>query len=137
MPGALGISGRSEGAALKALRAKGVKSAFDVGCRSAYVKRRLDPFRGLKPVSRVVDVLGGRWLPFAKRTGDTRDERRQPAMKTEEHHERPVDFETVESALSKLSRFGFAPGCMPSHGFTCCVQFGRCCSEEREEKSEE
>lgn len=58
-------------------------------------------------------------------------------MKTEEQRECLVDLDTVESVLSYLARFGCAPGCVPSHGFKCCAQFGNCCSEESESKPEE
>jgi hypothetical protein len=58
-------------------------------------------------------------------------------MKTEEQDEGLVDLDTVESVLSYLRRFGNAPGCVPSHGFKSCAEFGRCCSEKRESTAEE
>ena len=58
-------------------------------------------------------------------------------MKTEEQLEGLVDMETVESVLSYFRRFGSVPGCVPSHGFKCCAQFGRCCSEEGKDPAEE
>ena len=59
------------------------------------------------------------------------------AMKTEEHRENLVDLDTVESVLSCMGRFAYGPGCVPSHGFTCCAQFGHRCSGGTDSESEE
>ncbi len=58
-------------------------------------------------------------------------------MKAEEQQESLVELDTIEAVLSYLTRFGCAPGCMPSYGFKCCAQFGRRCSEESESEPEE
>jgi hypothetical protein len=57
-------------------------------------------------------------------------------MKSEEQVEDLVDLDTVESVLSYFGRFASAPGCVPSLGFKCCAQFGRCCSTENEDTPE-
>jgi len=53
-------------------------------------------------------------------------------MKKLEQQEDLVDVDTVESVLSCLRRFGSVPGCVPSHCFRCCAEYGGCCSEEVE-----
>ena len=58
-------------------------------------------------------------------------------MKTEEQCEHLIDLDTVESLLEYLAGFGHARGFLPSHGFRCCAQFGRCRSTEGESEPEE
>ena len=41
-------------------------------------------------------------------------------MKAKGQHQRLVDADTVESALSALVRFGWVPGCLPSRRMECC-----------------